>query len=119
MRLRPLLPLALLAAACTGTDPLAVGGGAPQPVEVVFDTATTVTPEVPAGPPVRTLVMLNDGPEAPIEVARALLAEHAPDAGARLDSIRPLQASRGFTVPLTPVEASAIAGDDRVAYSEP
>jgi subtilisin family serine protease len=114
------LPLALLAAACTGTDPLAVGGGgAGQPVEVVFDTATTVTPEVPPGPPVRTLVMLNDGPEAPIEVARALLADHAPDAGARVDSIRPLQASRGFTVPLTPVEASAIAGDDRVAYSEP
>ncbi|AHG88329.1 peptidase S8 and S53 subtilisin kexin sedolisin [Gemmatirosa kalamazoonensis] len=122
MRLRRSLLLVLAAAvACTDTTlgPASGGGSAVEmPVELLPAVADPTPPAPEAA--ARTLVMLDEeGTEPVLAVARALLADHAPDAGARADSIEPLLASRGFVAPLTPTEAAAVAGDARVAYSEP
>lgn len=108
----PYLLVMLVAAAAACSDTTGVAGvGAPSAIEIPIDTSTPVDP---AAPTRSVLVMLTDGDEPVTEVARSLMAQYAPNAGARRDSIVPLEASRGFVAPLTDGERTGIASDERV-----
>jgi subtilisin family serine protease/PKD repeat protein len=103
-------------AAC-GADPAAPP---PAPAEVTVAPDSTPTPPPPAAAdsaaPAREVgVFLHDGEESVAAVARDLLRRHAPNAGARADSVRALETLRLFTVPLTEQEAARLLADPRVA----
>jgi subtilisin family serine protease len=105
-----------LLAAC-GADPAAPGAPAPEMTVSVGDS--TVAPPAPLPPTTiethEVGVLLHDGDESVRAIARDLLREHAPDAGARVDSIRAHETLRMFTVPLTDAEESRLLTDPRVA----
>jgi subtilisin family serine protease len=113
--LRSALLVALVAAASACSDTVGLGSSGPPDVEVHVDTAPPVDTKAPSQP---TLVMLVDGDEPVVDVARAVVTRINPAAGARLDSIVPLEEGRGFVVPLTSGEATAANRDERVAYAE-
>ncbi len=105
---------ATVVASCAVQDALtpdgtSVGGNIP---------IVTLPPYVGADIVHPSIVALQDGPDSVWAVARQLIAQYAPGAGARADSIVVLPEMNGFIAPLSEMELDAMLADTRVAYSE-